>query len=601
MTNYRNYQNELICDAYHYFGAHIKGNGVVFRVYAPNATQVSVAGDFNHWNYHQYRMYRLDDSGIFELWIEGIRQWDTYKYAIFTSDHDYHEKCDPYGFYHEVRPNLASKVVAIDDYMFQDQAWMQKQTIKLKSPMNIYELHVGSWRDGISDYVALAYQLIPYLRDMGYNVVELMPIMEHPFDGSWGYQVTGFYSITSRYGSLCQFKEMIDIFHQANIAVLLDIVPTHFVKDEHGLRLFDGTTLYEEHQESEWGTLFFDYSKLSVQNFFISSVAYWLDTCHIDGVRMDAVSNLIHRQGRKDYGLNENGLHFLKTMNEQLKQRFPNAILIAEDSSDYGHVCTPVCFGGLGFDYKWDLGWMNDTLKYYGLDPIHKRFHHHQLSFSMAYFHSEKFILPLSHDEVVHGKKNIIDKMWGTYEQKFALLKNLYVYMMTHPGKKLNFMGNELAHFREWDEKKSLDWFLLDYPKHHAFKRFMKDMNQIYLHHGSLWEKDYHNDGFCWLDVNNAELSIFSYLRISHDETLIVVLNMTGVSYESYHIPVPASGTYWEVMNSEKDIYDGCNMCNYQALKTIHGHLMGYDHYMDIRIAPFGAIVFKKMKGKDYV
>ncbi|MFV0255730.1 MAG: 1,4-alpha-glucan branching protein GlgB [Erysipelotrichaceae bacterium] len=592
MDKYLNFQEEISHELYKYFGAHIIDGGVVFRVYAPNALNVSVAGDFNNWNYKLNYLNRLSENGVFEIFIEGISQWSTYKYGIFTTKDHYTEKSDPFGFYHELRPNHASKIVDINEYSFSDDYWLSQRNCGFNKALNIYELHVGSWFDS-SDYVDLAFKLVPYLKKMAYNYVELMPITEYPFDGSWGYQVTGFYSITSRYGSLNQFKEFVNILHQNNIGVILDVVPAHFVKDNHGLRLFDGSTLYQEAQESQWGTLYFDYSKIFVQNFFISSVAYFFDVCHIDGVRMDAISNLIYYHGRKDFGLNSNGISFLKNMNQKLKDCYPDCILIAEDSSDYSGVTNTIAQGGLGFDYKWDLGWMNDTLKYYQLDPIHKSYHHYELTFSMDYFFSERFIMPLSHDEVVHGKKTIIDKMWGTYDEKFSLAKNLYAYMFTHPGKKLNFMGNELAHFREWDENKNLDWFLLDYPKHHSFKRYIQDLNQLYLNHDALFAYDYQSEGFRWLDVNRSDLSIFSYLRISASETLIVVLNMTKQEYPSYHIPVPNKGKYQELLNSENEIYGGSNITNANTIETIEQELMGYSQYIDICIAPYAAIIFK--------
>lgn len=594
VSDFLRYELDNFCDGYNYFGAHFDGDGVIFRVYAPNAYQVSVAGDFNDWNYKEYIMQEIDDTGIHYIRIPKLPQWTLYKFGIYTSKNKFQEKCDPYGFFHELRPNHASKVVDIYSYEFKDEQWMNSRSLNYDKPMNIYEIHAGSWIKEVNNYLELAHTLVDYLNKMGYSHVELMPITEYPFDGSWGYQVTGFFSVTSRYGSLDQFKEMVDIFHQNGIGVILDVVPVHFVKDDHGLRKFDGTCLYEEQTESQWGTLFFDYNKKSVQNFFMSSIAYFTDICHIDGVRMDAVSNLIFYHGNKELGVNESGINFLKMMNQKLKYHFPNLMLIAEDSSDYANVTKRVEEGGLGFDYKWDLGWMNDTLKYYSLNPLKKKHFHHQLTFSMAYFYSERFILPLSHDEVVHGKKAIIDKMWGEYEDKFALVKNLYVYMMTHPGKKLNFMGNEFAHFREWDEKIELDWFLLKYPRHDSFKRFICDLNQIYKHHIEFSKEDYNYDCFKWLDVNNANQSIYSFYRIVGDEVIVVVLNMTSVSYEHYDIAVPHSGRYMELLNSEKDIYDGCNMCNYYIIESESATILGYGNRLKITLAPYAAIIFKK-------
>lgn len=590
----KDYENQLVYDAYKYFGAHLEEGGVTFRVYAPNAVKLSVAGDFNQWNYKEYWLNRLD-HGIFELHIPELSEWNLYKFAVFSDDTRYVEKSDPYASYNELRPSHASKIINTETYQFNDGQWMKSRSLNFDKPMNIYEMHLGSWLEGEETYESIAFKLIDYLNDMAYTHVEFMPITEYPFDGSWGYQVTGFFAVTSRYGSLEQFKYLVDLLHQNGIGVILDVVPVHFVKDIHGLARFDGTNLYEIEQDSEWGTCYFDYHKMSVQNFFISSLVYWLETCHIDGFRMDAVSHLIYHRGNRDFGINEAGLNFMKLMNATLKGLFPKVMLIAEDSSDYGYVTGPVDEGGLGFDYKWDLGWMNDTLKYYSLDPIYKKYDHHQLTFSMAYFYSEHFILPLSHDEVVHGKKTIIDKMWGSYENKFALTKNLYTYMMTHPGKKLNFMGNELAHFREWDEEKPLDWFLLDYPMHESFKLFIRDLQRIYKHHRSLYAWDYEHKGFKWIDADNNKQSVYIYLRQSARELVLVILNMTPNSYEDFLVGVPKRGKYMELINSERSLYGGCDMTNYDILKSVSDEKHGYEQSINVRIAPYAAIILKKV------
>ena len=587
------YLNGATHEAYKVFGAHRRGRITTFTVYAPNAHKVSLAGDFNDWNYDEHYMTRLD-NGIFQIKITDLPLWSVYKYGVYTSDTEFREKSDPFGFYHEEAPAFGTKVVNLKSYKFKDAKWMKERSTCMDKPLNIYEMHVGSWLCNPEDtYVTIAEQLAAYVKEMGYTHIEIMPISEYPFDGSWGYQVTGFYSVTSRHGSLDQFKEFVDIMHRNGIGVILDIVPVHFVKDDHGLRLFDGTPLYEIRQDTEWSTLYFDYYKQSVQNFFISSAAYWLEMCHIDGLRMDAISHLIYLSGRKDFGVNETGIYFLRKMNGILKENYPEVLLIAEDSSDYGGVTHTIKDGGLGFDYKWDLGWMNDTLKYYELDPIYKKESHHKLTWSMAYFYNERFILPLSHDEVVHGKKTIVDKMWGTYEEKFALARNLYMYMFTLPGKKLNFMGNELGHLREWDEKKPLDWFLLDYPMHDSFKRYMNDLNLIYKSHPSLSAQDFDPKGFQWIDVNNVDQSIYSYMRFAEGETLVVVLNMTPVSYEHYRIGVNQPGTYSELINSERSIYTGCDMTNYQPIKSETIGVHGYEHSIDIRLAPYAGVIFK--------
>ncbi len=593
--------------AYRLFGAHLgfdgDKEGVLFRVYAPHAKEVYVMGSFNNWDPRQYCMNRITQEGVHELFIEGVKENDHYKYHIVDHSGATYDKSDPYAFYSELRPQTASVVASIK-HTWTDEKWMAKRTKNFDRPVNIYEVYAGGWKhqeDGsIYTYADLEKELIPYVKENGFTHIEFMPLNEYPFDGSWGYQASGYYSVTSRYGTPKEFASLINAAHNAGIGVIMDMVPVHFVKDSHGLRLFDGKPLYEypkeEDANSQWGTCNFDLWKEEVRSFLMSGASFWCDIYHIDGIRIDAVSNIIYWQGNKSRGTNEGAIAFIRRMNYNLSKEYPGLMMIAEDSSDFPKVTAVTIDGGLGFDYKWDLGWMNDTLKYYSRDAIYRPFHHHDLTFSMAYFYSEKFVLPLSHDEVVHGKKTIVDRMWGTYEQKFAQARNLYVYMMTHPGKKLHFMGNEHGCFREFDEKKELDWFILKYPVHDSFTRFFKDLNMIYLNSKSLFEKDFDYDNFKWIDADNASQCIYSYYRQDDEKVLVVVLNMTPTSYEEFAIGVPYAGKYTEKLNSEKDIYSGCNMCNYKPLMTTNVEKHGFENTLTIRVAPFAGIIFEMEK-----
>ncbi len=585
-------------DAYQLFGAHFEHNngvdGVRFCVYAPNARSIRVVGDFNEWYGDHHYMEKYNDD-IFTLFIANVKEYSKYKYLIEKQDYTTHLKSDPYAFYSEVKPQTASVVFNLDNYHWNDQSYMEKRTKNFDKPMNIYELYASGFMrhpDGsVYSYEQLADVLIPYCRKNGYTHIELMPLNEYPFDGSWGYQPTGFFSATSRYGNPCDFMYFIDRFHQANIGVILDVVMVHYVKDAHGLRYFDGGSVYEYDNEnalSQWDSMNFNLHKEEVRSFLISVSAFWCDKFHIDGLRVDAVSNIIYWDGNSSRGENTEAINFIKRHNHIIADKYQTVMLIAEDSSSYPGVTKATIDGGLGFDYKWDLGFMNDTLKYYSLPLDVRKDHHHKLTFSMAYFYSERFILPFSHDEVVHGKKTIIDKMWGTYDEKFALCKNLYLYMYTHPGKKLNFMGNEFAMFREFDEKRELDWFILENERHNSFNRFMKDLNLIYLSHPALSKYDYQHEGFMWIDADNNEDSVYIYKRIANDEEYIVVVNNSYKSFNSYIINNINDGEYFELINSEKDIYYGCNMCNYYPMQA-------KDNKLDVRIAPFSAFILKKV------
>ncbi len=592
-------------DAHKFYGAHFdyeSAPGVRFTTYAPNARNVQLVGSFNNWE-RPLNLERLSD-GSWTVFVPDVAEWTLYKYKIEQADGNWVEKSDPYAFASELRPKSANLVVNLGNFPWRDQMWINRREKYFNKPMNIYELHLGSWmkRDAHEwmNYEEIAHQLIPYVKEMGFTHIELMPLTEYPFDGSWGYQAHGYFSLTSRYGTPKQFMSFVDECHLNDIGVILDFVPVHFVKDNYGLRYFDGTPLFEypnpHDANSQWDTLNFDLWKEEVRSFLLSSASFWLETYHVDGLRIDAVSNIIFWHGNKNNGTNDGATAFIRRLNYYLNVRYPGVIMMAEDSSDYPKVTHPTTEMGLGFDYKWDLGWMNDTLKYYSLDPVYRQFHHHQLTFSMAYFYSENFILPLSHDEVVHGKGTIINKLWGDYKQKFAQARNLYAYMFSHPGKKLNFMGNELAHFREFDENVEQDWFLLGYHTHHSFNRFFRDLSHIYKHHSCLSHHDYKHHGFKWIDADNASQSIYSYYREDEESVVIVILNMTPVSYESYRLGVPYKGTYTEIINTEKDIYDGCNMCNFEPLVSEKHEAHRFDNSILVRIAPFAGVYLEMKK-----
>lgn len=594
-------------DAHHVFGAHFayEGvNGVRFTVYAPNARQMFVMGSFNHWNKYEHRMTKISPQGVWSVFVPNVTEWDLYKYFIENAKGEWVEKSDPFAFYSEVRPKSSSIVTNLKNFPWEDKLWMNRRTKHLQEPMSIYEVHIGSWRKKYSfewmSYEEMASHLIPYVKEMGYTHIELMPVNEHPFDGSWGYQATGYFSATSRYGTPKQLMQFINECHMNDIGVILDFVPVHFVKDSFGLIDFDGTPLYEypnfEDANSQWDTLLFDLWKEEVRSFLMSAASFWLEMYHFDGIRIDAVSNIIFWHGNKQRGVNEGAVAFVRRLNYYLSQRYPSAILVAEDSSDFPKVTHPTFEMGLGFDYKWDLGWMNDTLKYYSIDPLYRSYHHHQLTFSMAYFYSERFILPLSHDEVVHGKGTIINKMWGDYDQKFAQARNLYAYMFAHPGKKLNFMGNELAHFREWDEDRELDWHLLQYQRHNSFNRLFVDLNHIYNHHSCLSRFDFDHKGFRWIDADNVNASLYSFYREDEKSIIVCIFNMTPVAHEQVHIGVPYAGKYTEIMNTEKDIYDGCNMCNYQPIEAIEELCHHLPFKIICNVAPFAAVYFEHEK-----
>ncbi len=588
--------------AYQLFGAHFINDekvGVRFTVYAPNVKNVQIVGDFNQWNGDYHYLKEIDGRGVWQIYVPDLKVWTLYKYRIETFSGTWIEKSDPFGFFHELRPKTSSIVVDLSIFNWTDTKWLDKRSKNFDLPLNIYEVHLGSWRKEAGRWQELddwLQQLIPYVKANGFTHIELLPLTEHPFDGSWGYQTTGYYALTSRYGTPDEMMSFINACHNEDIGIILDVVPAHFVKDSHGLANFTGEALYEPDSPSDannqWGTLNFDFSKETVRSFLMSSFAYWLDYYHIDGLRFDAVANLIYWGGNKNRGVNQAALDFIKRKNYNLNQQFPTVMLIAEDSSDFQKVTVKTEDGGLGYDYKWDLGWMNDTLRYYQLDPLYRKDNHNLITFSMYYFYSENFLLPFSHDEVVHMKGSLINKLWGNYQAKFSQLRNLMGYMFAHPGKKLNFMGNEIANFEEWDEEKSVQFDLLRYPIHQAYLRYFKDLSQIYRHHPSLFAGDFDPTSFRWIDADNADQSIFSFVREVDDELLVCILNMTPTSYENYEIGVPYLGQYQEILNSEKDIYHGCNMANFQPLEAKTGWRHNLPYYLTIGIAPFACIYF---------
>lgn len=554
-----------IFDAYDFLGCHLDGNRGYFRTYAPNASRVTVIGEFTGWK--DYEMNRIHDGKFWELITDGVEDGMMYKYRIYGRDGSVTEHCDPYGFGMELRPDSASIARDMNRYVFHDTKWMRDRSDCRRGPLNIYEIHAGSWKtnpeneNGWYKYNELADILIPYLKENGYNYVEMMPIAEHPCDNSWGYQSTGFYSPTSRYGTADELREFIDKCHQNGIGVLLDFVPVHFAVDGYGLSMYDGTALYEypncDVGYSEWGSKNFNHSRGEVQSYLQSCANYWLKEYHFDGLRMDAISNIIYWQGDSRRGINRNALQFLQYMNRGLKGMYPSIILAAEDSSPYPGITKCADWGGLGFDYKWDLGWMNDTLIYFkdGMDDRIKDYH--KLTFSMMYYYSENFILPFSHDEVVHGKATIMQKMNGQYDEKFPQARALYMYMYTHPGKKLNFMGNEIGQLREWDETREQDWDILKYPVHDAFHRYMMELNKLYLEHSALWEKDFDNDGFMWIDCHEEGRCIYAYERRSSTERLVIVCKFTNTPEENYYCHVEGASGLKLLLASDADYFDG--------------------------------------------
>ena len=541
--NIEEFLNGRSFDAYDYFGAHPENGGTVFRTYAPNAWKAGVCGDFSGWDIVE--LNRIHDCGIYEVFIPHAYPGMKYTYRIYDRKGNMYEHCDPFGAGMEYRPFYASIIRDLNSYQFSDQDWMRQRTDCREKPLNIYEVHAGSWKKdeaGHTSYLYLADTLLPYMKECGYNYVEFLPLTEYPCDESWGYQTSCFFSPTSRYGSAEDLMQMVDRFHQNGIGVILDIVPGHFAVDSFGLKCYDGTCVYEypfkDVQFNEWGSLNFNLSRDDVRSFLFSAADYWIEKFHFDGLRIDSVSNILYWQGDRSRGINQNGVEFLRLMNRGLKTRHPDILTAAEDSTEFPHVTGNPDDGGLGFDYKWDMGWMHDTLEYMQMDPYLRSPGADKLSFSMWYFQSERFLLPLSHDEVVHGKATILQKMNGDYENKFPQALVLYTYMYMHPGKKLNFMGNEIGQFREWSEKEQEDWELLSYPAHRQFHDYIRALNHLYLHSSHLYY-DYGFGNFEWADLNSTGRAVFAIRRKTAEGELLAVMHFDCDPEAPYRISLP--------------------------------------------------------------
>lgn len=596
--------------AFDYFGAHFETrkigkkevSGVTFRLYAPLADDVSVIGEWNGWDVRTHKMEKIDSAGVFETFIPGLVNYQSYKYHFRNCHGEYVDKADPFAFFSELRPQSCSRLFDIEGFPWMDGDYLAQRKRNFDKPMSIYEVHLGSWKGRIDgrmpSYEEVADYLIPYLQETGYTHVEVMPLCQYPFDGSWGYQATGFYSVDSRYGNPKQLMSFVDRMHRAGFGVILDFAPVHFATDNYGLIEFDGSKLYEysdpAHTYSPWGSCQFDLGKDPVRSFLMSAMNYFISYFHMDGIRVDAVSNIVYWDGNKQKGENTGATEFIKRLNGKIHLEHPEVMMIAEDSTDFLGVTKPLEYGGLGFDYKWDLGWMNDTLKYYALDPVYKKWHHHQLTFSMHYFWSENFLLPLSHDEVVHGKGTILNKMYGDYDTKFALVRNLYAYQFAHPGKKLNFMGNELASWDEWNENKSLPWELLSFPKHDSIRRLCRDLNLIYRAEEALHEEEHNPAHFSWTMVDNADQSVYAFEREYGDSDILAVFNMTPNHYEYFDVGVMNEGVYYELFNSDKDVYGGWNQYNGGEYPTYPGGPENRPHHLTIKLGGYAACFFKK-------
>ena len=608
--------------AYEKLGAHLTGKdgkrGVQFAVWAPNAKRVSIIGDFNNWNPNAAIM-SSSTAGIWEGFVPDIGQGASYKYHIESRYRDYKvDKADPYGFASEIRPETASRVWNLDNYSWHDESWMKNRTNtnSLGSPLSFYEVHLGSWKRALHEgnrwltYRELAPLLADYVHDAGFTHIEFLPVMEHPFDGSWGYETLGYFAPTSRFGTPDDFMYLVDYLHQRGIGIVLDWVPAHFPKDEAGLGYFDGSHLYEHEdprqgEHPDWNTFVFNYGRNEVQNFLISNALFWMDKYHVDGLRVDAVASMLYLDyGRREgqwipnrFGGKENldAVHFLRTLNEHVYGAYPDTMMIAEESTSWPQVSRPIYLGGLGFGLKWNMGWMHDVLNYTSQDPVFRNYHHNEITFSLVYAFAENFVLPFSHDEVVYGKGSMIRKMPGDDWQKFANLRLLYGFMFGHPGKKLLFMGDEFGQWAEWNHDASLEWNLLEHPSHAGLKRWVRDLNTLYRGEPLLHTMDFNSAGFEWVDCKDFQRSIISFLRRGQNsnDQLLFVCNFTPVVRQNYRVGVPLEGHWKEILNSDAPLYGGSGQGNFGGLSTVPLPIHGRPFSLNMTLPPLGIVIFR--------
>ena len=607
---------------YNHLGAHLMQregqNGVYFAVWAPNAKGLLVRADFNHYSTTSHPLQKRDDeSGIWEGFIEGVEEGVTYKYHIDT-DLGAVDKADPYAFYAEVAPNSASKICDLSEYSWSDKEWMKKRAKhnSHKAAISVYEVHLGSWRrkenNRFLTYTEIAQELSKYVQEMGFTHVEIMPITEYPFEGSWGYQTTGYFAPTSRYGTPQEFMALVDTLHQKGIGVILDWVPSHFVTDGHGLLNFDGTCLYEHADprkgyHPEWGSAIFNYDRNEVRAFLVSSALFWLEKYHVDGIRVDAVASMLYLDYARKEGewvpnedgsnVNRGAVQFLKQLNSTVYEKYNDIMMFAEESTNYSMVSRSVSQGGLGFGYKWNMGWMHDILKYMKFDPIYREHHHQHLTFSFVYMYNENYILPLSHDEVVHMKGSLINKMPGVYEKKFANLRALYSLMFAHPGKKLLFMGGEIAQFSEWNFAGSLDWNVLEYESHRGVQNLLKELNHLYKTEPSLHKNDVEKEGFSWIDENDYQANVITYIRkgARNEKLLIIVCNFSDKEHKGYMLGLPTKGEYVEIFNSDDKKFGGYGTTCSEPINSIAKEYHGRKNMLHVDLAPLSVIYLKKL------
>lgn len=618
VTNPTDYEVHLfhegsLYESYKVFGAHLetqKGvKGTRFSVWAPHAIEVKVVGNFNKWDGSNHGMSKLNNEGIWSIFIPGLLEDEIYKYQIETAAGNTFLKADPYAFYSELRPHTASVIYNIEGYNWKDQKWFENKRKKrvYEEPLAIYEVHLGSWRkkdkETFYTYRELADELIPYVLEHHFTHIEMMPLVEHPYDRSWGYQGTGYFSSTSRYGNPHDLMYFIDHCHQNGIGVILDWVPGHFCKDAHGLYMFDGRPAYEYKdvfvRENEvWGTANFDLGKGEVKSFLISNALFWMKYYHVDGFRVDAVANMLYWNAGGIFQKNEYAVSFLQSLNEVVFETDPTVLMIAEDSTDWPLVTGPTYEGGLGFNYKWNMGWMNDILKYMEAEPRDRKYLHDKVTFSIMYAYSENFVLPFSHDEVVHGKKSLLNKMPGDYWRKFAQLRLLYGFLMAHPGKKLLFMGGEFGQFDEWKDLEDLDWELDEFEMHRVLHHYFKELMQFYKRTKALWELDHSNEGFEWIDANNKDQSIFSFIRKGKKESnlLIIVCNFTEIVYENFKVGVPSYTYYHEIFNSDAVSFGGSGQINKKKIKSVDKAFHNQTSHLEMTIPPFGISILRPVK-----